>query len=89
MNKITRKIRHPRIAFSLHNFNLKFLALRWKLKDDAFKLSDLSIKFSCNFNVLENGISPKQIGLKDILNDFLQFRKQTIKRNLKIVYKML
>jgi len=51
-----------------------------KLIELCFKLSDLSIKFSCNFNVLENGISPKQIGLKDILNNFLQFRKQTIKR---------
>ena len=51
-----------------------------KLIELCFKLSDLSIKFSCNFNVLENGISPKQIGLKDILNNFLQYRKQTIKR---------
>ncbi len=52
-----------------------------KLVELCFKLSDLSTKYSCNFNVLENGISPKQIGLKDILNNFLKYRKVTIKRN--------
>ena len=52
-----------------------------KLVELCFQLSDLSTKYSCNFNVLENGIIPKQIGLKDILNNFLKHRKITIKRN--------
>ena len=51
-----------------------------KLIELCFKLSDLSIKYYCNFNVLENGISPKQLGLKDILNNFISYRKTTIKR---------
>ena len=51
-----------------------------KLIELCFKLSDLSIKFSCNFNVLENGISPKLVGLKQILNNFISYRKTTIKR---------
>ena len=51
-----------------------------KLIELCFKLSDLSTKFSCNFNVLENGISPKQMGLKDILSNFIQYRKKIIKR---------
>jgi len=46
----------------------------------CFKLTDLSIKYSCNFNILEDGISPKQIGLKEILDQFIKFRKVTIKR---------
>ena len=51
-----------------------------KLIELCFKLSDLSTKYYCNFNVLENGISPKQLGLKDILNNFISYRKITIKR---------
>jgi topoisomerase-4 subunit A len=51
-----------------------------KLIEICFKLSDLSIKFNCNFNVLENGKVPKQLGLKDILNNFILHRRETIKR---------
>ncbi len=51
-----------------------------KLIDICFKLTDLSIKYSCNFNVLLNGIEPKQIGLIDILLNFLDHRKNSIKR---------
>ena len=46
----------------------------------CFKLSDLSIRFSCNFNVLLDGILPKQLGLKEILNHFIRFRHITIKK---------
>ena len=46
----------------------------------CFKLSNLSTSFSCNFNVLENGVIPKQLGLKDILLHFINHRKTTIKR---------
>ena len=51
-----------------------------KLMELCYKLSDLSTRFSCNFNVLENGIIPKQLGLKDILLHFINHRKTSIKR---------
>ena len=54
-----------------------------KLVDLCFKLTDLSIKYSCNFNVLENGRIPKQLGLKPILSQFINFRKLTVKRKSK------
>ena len=54
-----------------------------KLINLCFKLSDLSIKYSCNFNVLEKGIVPKQLGLKEILQEFINHRKITIKRKSK------
>ncbi len=54
-----------------------------KLVDLCFKLTDLSIKYSCNFNVLENGRIPKQLGLKSILTQFIDFRKITLKRKSK------
>ena len=54
-----------------------------KLVDLCFKLTDLSIKYSCNFNVLEQGKVPKQLGLKAILTQFIDFRKLTIKRKSK------
>ncbi len=54
-----------------------------KLVDLCFKLTDLSIKYSCNFNVLEKGLIPKQLGLKSILAQFIDFRKLTIKRKSK------
>ncbi len=54
-----------------------------KLISLCFKLTDLSIKFSCNFNVLIDGIEPKQIGINDILSNFLEHRKITIRRKSK------
>ena len=54
-----------------------------KLVDLCFKLTDLSIKYSCNFNVLEKGRVPKQLGLRSILIQFIDFRKLTIKRKSK------
>ena len=51
-----------------------------KLIELCFKLTDLSIKYSCNFNVLINGLEPKQIGLHEILINFLDHRKISIKR---------
>ena len=54
-----------------------------KLISLCFKLTDLSIKYSCNFNVLINGIEPKQIGIIEIFSNFLEHRKVTIKRKSK------
>jgi len=51
-----------------------------RLIELCFKLSDLAIRYSCNFNSLINGISPQQLGLKDILSHFISHRLITIKR---------
>ena len=51
-----------------------------KLMELCFKLSDLSIRFSCNFNALVNGSNPQLLGLKEILLNFIDFRFTTIKR---------
>ena len=65
-----------RIILKPKNRNIDSL----KLIELCFKLSDLSIRFSCNFNVLINGSLPKQLGLKEILINFINFRFLTIKR---------
>ena len=65
-----------RIVLKPKNRNIDSL----KLIKLCFKLSDLSIRYSCNFNVLIDGVFPKQLGLKDILNNFISFRFLTIKR---------
>ena len=54
-----------------------------KLMELSFKLCDLSTRFSCNFNVLEKGHIPKQLGLKDILLNFIDHRKSVITRKSK------
>ena len=51
-----------------------------KLIELCFKVSDLSIRYSCNFNVLVDGTYPKLLGLKEILNNFINYRYVTIKR---------
>ena len=51
-----------------------------KLIELCFKVSDLSIRYSCNFNVLVDGTYPKLLGLKEILNNFINYRYLTIKR---------
>ena len=51
-----------------------------KLIELCFKLSDLSIRYSCNFNVLVDGASPKLLGLKEILIHFIEYRFLTIRR---------
>ena len=68
-----------RIVLKPKNINID----KNKLVDLCFKLTDLSIKYTCNFNVLEKGRVPKQLGLKSILIQFIDFRKHTIKRKSK------
>ena len=41
----------------------------------------LQDSFSCNFNVLDNGI-PKLLGIKDIISKWVVFRQETIKREI-------
>ena len=54
-----------------------------KLIELCFKVSDLSIRYSCNFNALVDGTYPKLLGLKEILNNFINYRHLTIKRKSK------
>jgi Type IIA topoisomerase (DNA gyrase/topo II, topoisomerase IV), A subunit len=56
-----------------------------KLISLCFKLTDLSIKYSCNFNVLIDGLEPKQVGIIEILSNFLQHKKISIKRKFKFL----
>ena len=51
-----------------------------KLMDVLFKFTDLSTKFHCNFNVLVDGKIPKLLGLKEILINFINYRKSIVKR---------
>lgn len=49
------------------------------LMNKLFKLTPLQDSFSCNFNVLVNG-SPKVMGIKGLLTEWLAFRIGCIKR---------
>lgn len=50
-----------------------------KLMQKLFRLTPLQDNFSCNFNVLINGY-PKVLGVHDILLEWIEFRKNCIKR---------
>lgn len=52
-----------------------------KLMQKLFKLTTLEDVFSCNFNVLING-SPRQLGVKDILTEWITFRMGCVRREL-------
>ncbi|HHV61004.1 MAG TPA: topoisomerase IV [Clostridiaceae bacterium] len=47
-----------------------------------FKLTPLEDTFSCNFNILVNG-RPRVMGIKTILDEWLKFRIECIKRRVK------
>ena len=49
------------------------------LMQKLYKLTKLEDSFECNFNVLING-SPKQLGVKGILEEWIKFRIECIKR---------
>ncbi|MCD8158462.1 MAG: DNA topoisomerase (ATP-hydrolyzing) subunit A [Clostridiales bacterium] len=49
------------------------------LMEKLFKLTPLCDNFSCNFNILVNG-SPKVMGIKEILDEWLIFRKDCIRK---------
>ncbi len=46
-----------------------------------FKMSPLEDRFSCNFNVLIDG-EPRQLGVKDILLEWIRFRLSCVRREL-------
>ena len=52
-----------------------------KLMAKLFKLTPLEDDFSCNFNVLIDQ-SPKQLGIVEILREWIRFRINCLKREL-------
>lgn len=50
-----------------------------KLMQKLFKMTTLEDSFSCNFNVLING-TPKVLGVRELLNEWIEFRSQCVKR---------
>ena len=52
-----------------------------KLMLKLFKMTTLQDTFSCNFNILIGG-SPKVMGIKEILTEWIAFRTECIKRKL-------
>ena len=49
------------------------------LMQKLYKLTKLEDNFECNFNVLING-SPKQLGVKGILEEWIKFRLECVRR---------
>ncbi len=52
------------------------------LMTKLFKLTKLEDSFECNFNVLING-APKQLGVKGILEEWIKFRVECVRRETK------
>lgn len=52
-----------------------------KLMARLYKMTPLEDSFKCNFNVLING-SPRQMGVVEILNEWIKFRTQCCRREL-------
>ena len=50
-----------------------------QLMQKLYKFTPLEDNFPCNFNVLVDG-SPKQLGIKDILTEWIKFRTQCLRR---------
>lgn len=59
-----------------------------KLIAKLFKYTTLEDSFSCNFNMLING-RPKVLGIKSILNEWLIFRRECIRRAVRYDIKRL
>ena len=53
-----------------------------KLMNRLFKLTPLEDSFKCNFNVLINSV-PKQLGVLDILREWIHFRTECYSRELR------
>ncbi len=85
-----KEVTDVRDAIDLNGFKLTF-----DLKKDAdpelvmqklFAATELENSFDCNFNILIDG-SPKQLGVKDILLEWINFRQGCVVRSLKFELK--
>ena len=81
-----REVNDVRDAIDLNGFKLTF-----DLKKDAnpeivmqklFSVTELENNFDCNFNILVDG-TPMQLGIKDILTEWIKFRVGCVTRELK------
>lgn len=50
------------------------------LMEALFRASDLEIRFNMNMNVLEDGVRPRVMGLKDVLQSWLDHRQDVLVR---------
>ena len=80
-----REVNDVRDAIDLNGFKLTF-----DLKKDAdpeivmqklFSVTELENNFDCNFNILVEG-TPMQLGVKDILDEWIKFRVKCVTREL-------
>ena len=80
-----REVNDVRDAIDLNGFKLTF-----DLKKDAdpeivmqklFSVTELENNFDCNFNILVDG-TPMQLGIKDILTEWIKFRVRCVTREL-------
>ncbi len=80
-----REVVDVRDAIDLNGFKLTF-----DLRKDAdhqlvlkklFAVTELENNFDCNFNILVEG-TPRQMGVKDILLEWIRFRSNCLKREL-------
>ena len=80
-----KEVTDVRDEIDLHGFKLTLDLRRGvdpdKLMTKLFKKTPLQDSFSCNFNILIDG-SPRQIGLREILNEWIRFRINCVKREL-------
>ncbi|MGN1412129.1 MAG: DNA gyrase subunit A [Oscillospiraceae bacterium] len=53
-----------------------------KLMQKLYKMTPLQDNYSCNFNILIDG-APKVMGIKEILNEWISFRENCVRRRLK------
>jgi len=52
-----------------------------KLMQKLYKMTPLQDNYSCNFNILIDGV-PKVMGVKEILNEWISFRESCVRRRL-------
>lgn len=52
-----------------------------KLMQKLYKMTPLQDNYSCNFNILINGV-PKVMGVKEILTEWTKFREDCVRRRL-------
>ncbi len=53
-----------------------------KLMQKLYKITPLQDNYSCNFNILINGM-PKVMGVYEILDEWIKFRQECVKRRIK------
>ncbi len=80
-----KEVTDVRDEIDLHGFKLTLDLRRGvdpdKLMTKLYKKTPLQDSFSCNFNILIDG-SPRQMGLLEIITEWIRFRMNCVKREL-------